>query len=245
MFKKIMSFIKGFVILNILWYIGSLIMNSRIIPSPEKIYMHIPELFNDGFYVHIIASLYRVIMGLLISFVVGTLIGLVMGYSKKINKLLNPLIYFTYPIPKTALLPVVMTIYGLGDGSKITIIVLITVFQVIVSVRDAVVNIDPKIHNPLISLGATRFQLFYHITFPAILSEVLTNIRLSVGTAFSVLFFAEAYGTKFGLGYFIQDAWTRINYIDMYSGIVVLSLLGLLIFLLIDFVESSLCKWKA
>ena len=173
--------------------------------------MHIPELFNDGFYVHIIASLYRVIIGLLISFVVGTLIGLIMGYSKKINKLLNPLIYFTYPIPKTALLPVVMTIYGLGDGSKIIIIVLITVFQVIVSVRDAVVN----------------------------------NIRLSVGTAFSVLFFAEAYGTKFGLGYFIQDAWTRINYIDMYSGIVVLSLLGLLIFLLIDFVESSLCKWKA
>ena len=108
MFKKIMSFIKGFVILNILWYIGFLIMNSRIIPSPEKIYMHIPELFNDGFYVHIIASLYRVIIGLLISFVVGTLIGLVMGYSKKINKLLNPLIYFTYPIPKTALLPVVI-----------------------------------------------------------------------------------------------------------------------------------------
>ena len=172
MFKKIMSFIKGFVILNILWYIGFLIMNSRIIPSPEKIYMHIPELFNAGFYVHIIASLYRVIIGLLISFVVGTLIGLVMGYSKKINKLLNPLIYFTYPIPKTALLPVVMTIYGLGDGSKITIIVLITVFQVIVSVRDAVVNIDPKTYNPLISLGATRFKLFYHITFPAILSEV-------------------------------------------------------------------------
>ena len=245
MFKKIMSFIKGFIVLNVLWYIGAIIMNSRIMPTPDKIYMHLPKLFEDGFYVHIVASLYRILIGLLISFVIGTLVGLLMGYSKKANRILNPLIYFTYPIPKTALLPVIMTLYGLGDGSKIAIIVLITVFQVIVSVRDSVINIDPKIYNPLISLGASRVQLFYHVTFPAILGEILTNIRLSVGTAFSVLFFAEAYGTKVGLGYFIQDAWTRINYIDMYSGIVVLSLLGLFIFIIIDLIEDLLCKWKA
>ncbi|MEG1003197.1 ABC transporter permease [Clostridium sp.] len=245
MFKKIMSFIKGFIVLNVLWYIGAIIMNSRIMPTPDKIYMHLPKLFEDGFYVHIVASLYRILIGLLISFIIGTLFGLLMGYSKKANRILNPLIYFTYPIPKTALLPVIMTLYGLGDGSKIAIIVLITVFQVIVSVRDSVINIDPKIYNPLISLGASRVQLFYHVTFPAILGEILTNIRLSVGTAFSVLFFAEAYGTKVGLGYFIQDAWTRINYTDMYSGIVVLSLLGLFIFILIDLIEDLLCKWKA
>ena len=245
MFKKIMSFIKGFIVLNVLWYIGAIIMNSRIMPTPDKIYMHLPKLFEEGFYVHIVASLYRILIGLLISFIIGTLIGLLMGYSKKANRILNPLIYFTYPIPKTALLPVIMTLYGLGDGSKIAIIVLITVFQVIVSVRDAVINIDPKIYNPLISLGASKMQLFYHVTFPAILGEILTNIRLSVGTAFSVLFFAEAYGTKVGLGYFIQDAWTRINYIEMYSGIVVLSLLGLFIFIIIDLIEDLLCKWKA
>ena len=167
-----------------------------------------------------------------------------MGYFKSVNRLLNPLVYFTYPIPKTALLPVVMTLYGLGDGSKITIIVLITVFQVIVSVRDAVINLDKSNYNSLISLGASRLQLFYHVTFPAILSEILTNIRLSVGTAFSILFFAEAYGTSYGVGYFIQDAWSRINYIDMYSGIVVLSLLGLILFIIIDYVEQLTCKWK-
>ena len=137
-----------------------------------------------------------------------------------------------------------MTIYGLGDNSKITIIVLITVFQMIVSVRDAVLNVSKENYNPLISLGASRLQLFYHVTFPAILPEVLTSIRLSIGTAFSVLFFVEAYGTNQGIGYFIQDAWSRINYIDMYSGILMLSLTGVFLFLLIDWVEYSLCRWK-
>ena len=242
--KKLWNFFKGFIILNVLWYIAAIMMDSRVLPTPDKIYLHLPKLFANNFYVHIIASVYRVIVGLLISFIVGVTIGLLMGYSKKINKLLNPLVYFAYPIPKTALLPVVMTLYGLQDGSKITIIVLITVFQVIVSVRDAVINVDKINYNPLISLGASRLQLFIHVTFPAILSEILTNIRLSIGTAFSVLFFTEAYGTSLGLGYFIQDAWSRINYIDMYSGIVVLSLVGLVIFILLDGLESWACRWK-
>lgn len=242
--EKVWSFLKGFIILNLIWLIGALIMDSRILPTPDKIYAHLPTLFENGFYVHVLASLYRIFIGLLISFAIGLMVGLMMGYSKSMNKLLNPLVYFIYPVPKTALLPIVMTLYGLGDGSKIMIIVLITVFQVIVSVRDAVLNVDKENYNPLISLGANRLQLFIHVTFPAILSEVLTNIRLSIGTAFSVLFFAEAYGTKQGLGYFIQDAWSRINYIDMYSGILILSLVGLLLFIFIDYIEGLCCRWK-
>ena len=214
--NKLWTFSKGFILLNILWYIFSLMMNSRILPSPIKIYANLPNLLKDDFYLHINASLYRVGIGLLISFVIGISIGLIMGYSDKMNKLLNPLIYLTYPIPKMALLPIVMTLFGLGDGSKITMIVLITVFPIIVSVRDSVINVSKENYNMLLSLGAKRLDLFYHVTFPSILPEILTNIRLSIGTAFSILFFSEAYGTNKGVGYFIQDAWSRINYIDLY-----------------------------
>lgn len=243
--NKITVFIKGFIILNILWYVFSLIMNSRILPNPYDIYIHLPEILKSNFYLHINASLYRVGCGILISFAIGIPIGIIMGYSRKLNELLNPLVYFTYPIPKMALLPVVMTIYGLGDGSKITMIILITVFQVVVSVRDAVVNVSKENYNLLLSLGASKIQLFYNVTLPAILPEILTNIRLCIGTAFSILFFSEAYGTSVGVGYFIQDAWSRINYIDMYSGIIILSFLGLILFILIDFIESIVCIWKS
>lgn len=243
-FKKLFNFIEGFIILNIVWYILSLIMNSRILPSPLKIYGNMPNLIKDDLKVHIFASLYRVGMGLLISFIIGIAIGLIMGYSDKINKLLNPLIYFSYPIPKMALLPIVMTLFGLGDASKITMIVLITVFQIIVSVRDSVVNVSKENYNMLISLGASKVQLFYHVTLPSIVPDILTNIRLSIGTSFSILFFSEAYGTSKGVGYLIQDSWSRIDYIDLYSGILILSILGLMLFITLDVIESVVCEWK-
>ena len=242
--NKLWTFSKGFILLNILWYIFSLMMNSRILPSPIKIYANLPNLLKDDFYLHINASLYRVGIGLLISFVIGISIGLIMGYSDNMNKLLNPLIYLTYPIPKMALLPIVMTLFGLGDGSKITMIVLITVFQIIVLVRDSVINISKENYNMLVSLGAKRLELFYHVTLPSILPDILSNIRLSIGTSFSILFFAEGYGTSVGVGYFIQDAWSRINYIDLYSGILILSILGLVLFLFIDGIENVVCRWK-
>lgn len=243
-FKKLFSFIEGFIILNVVWYILALIMNSRILPSPLKIYENMPNLIKDDLSIHIFASLYRVGMGLLIAFIIGIAIGLIMGYSDKTNKLLNPLIYFSYPVPKMALLPIVMTLFGLGDVSKITMIVLITVFPIIVSVRDSVINVGKENYNMLISLGASKVQLFYHVTLPSIVPDILTNIRLSIGTAFSILFFSEAYGTSKGVGYFIQDAWSRINYIDLYSGILILSILGLILFLILDVIESVVCEWK-
>lgn len=243
-FNKLSSFIQGFIILNVVWYALSLLMNSRILPNPLKIYANMTNLIKDDLKIHIFASLYRVGIGLLIAFIIGITIGLIMGYSEKVNKLLNPLIYFSYPIPKMALLPIVMTLFGLGDGSKITMIALITVFQIIVSVRDSVINVSKEDYNMLISLGASKIQLFFHVTLPSIVPDILTNIRLSLGTAFSILFFSEAYGTSKGVGYFIQDAWSRIDYIDLYSGIFILSILGLILFLLLDVIENIVCEWK-
>ena len=174
-FKKMWNLAKGFILFNFIWYLLALIMNSRVLPTPDKIYVHLPTLLQNGFEVHIIASLYRLFLGMFISFLIGTIIGLLMGYFPSMNKLFNPLVYFVYPVPKTALLPVVMTIYGLGDNSKIMIIVLITVFQMIVSVRDAVINVSKENYHSLISLGASSLQLFYHVTFPAISNRTLNE----------------------------------------------------------------------
>jgi NitT/TauT family transport system permease protein len=242
--QKIKIFIQGFLMFNVLWYIIALAANTRVLPKPTVVYISLNKLYGEKLYLHIGASLYRVAAGLAISLMIGISIGLLMAYSKKWNKLLNPLVYFTYPIPKTALLPAVMLLFGLGDISKITIIVLIVVFQVIVSVRDSVLNISPEVYNPMRSLGASRLQKFRHITVPAILPELLTNIRLSVGTSLSILFFTEGYGTQYGIGYYILDAWTRIDYIGMYAGILVISLLGFALFISIDILEEIVCKWK-
>jgi NitT/TauT family transport system permease protein len=229
--KRLLVFIQGFVMLNVLWYVLASIVNMRVLPKPTDIYFNFSRLYEDKLYIHVLASLGRIVSGLGISLILGISLGLLMAYSKLWNKILNPLVYFTYPVPKTALLPVVMLLFGLGNKSKIIIIVLIVVFQVIVSSRDALLNISPEIYNPVKSLGASRLQVFRHVTLPAILPELLTNLRLSIGTALSILFFTEGYGTHYGIGYYILDAWTRIDYIAMYAGIVLISLLGFVLFI--------------
>lgn len=242
---KIKLFLQGFFMINILWYLLAIIVDMRVLPTPFAVYENLNNLYDNRLHIHIIASLYRVILGVGISLVLGVFIGLIMAYSKTWNKVLNPLVYFTYPVPKTALLPVAMLLFGLGDTSKVLLIVLILIFQVIIAVRDAVLNISQETYNPIRSLGASKLQIFRYITIPSILPAMLTNLRLSIGTALSILFFAEGYGTQLGIGYYILDAWTRIDYLGMYAGIIAISLLGFVLFVLIDLLEEAACKWKA
>lgn len=119
----------------------------------------------------------------------------------------------------------------------------IVVFQVIVSLRDAVKGIPENMYYSIYSLGGSWFQILKEIIIPASLINILTSIRVALGTAISVLFFTETFGTEYGIGYFIMDSWTRVNYIDMYSGIIVLSLMGIILFSTIDFLGIIFCRW--
>lgn len=238
------TLVKGFVLFMLLWQVGAWCVNSPVLPGPLAVFLTLDDVFAGGGGRHLWASCLRLFKGIGLSLVVGTAIGLSMGSFQRVNKLLNPLIYFTYPIPKTALLPVIMILFGLGDASKVTLIVLITVFQVIVAVRDAVAAIPDTYYLPLISLGASRLQRFYHVTVMCILPDLLTALRLSVGTSLSILFFAENFGTTAGLGYYIQDMWNRMNYNAMFGGIFLLAALGFVLFMSIDLLERALTRWQ-
>jgi NitT/TauT family transport system permease protein len=136
-----------------------------------------------------------------------------------------------------------MLLLGIGEAAKITMIVLILVFQLIVSIRDAASHIPREDFHVLISLGASKRQMLRWITLPAILPETLTAIRVAIGTAASVLFFTETFGTDKGMGFYIVDSWMRLAYKEMYTGILCLSLLGLILFFTIDILEKRVCKW--
>jgi len=242
--KQFQIFIQGFFLLNLIWLIASVLMDTTVIPNPLIVYKNFGNVFINKIYIHILYSLKRIGIGLALSLAVGIPTGILMAYSKIANKILYPLIYFSYPIPKTALLPIAMLVLGMRDGSKIAIMFLVIVFQVIVSVRDSVNNIDNTMYQVIKSAGANRWQIIYHVTLPAILPQLLTSIRISIGAAVSILFFVEGYGTKFGMGYYILDAWSKINYINMYIGIIVISMVGFLLFVSIDFISEKLCKWS-
>ena len=236
--------LKGFVFFVVLWHLSSILVNSPALPTPLSVFRLLPELLSTSLPKHIQASAMRLFKGIGIATLVGFAIGLMMGKSKQLNRVLNPLIYFTYPIPKTALLPVFMILFGLGDGSKVMLITVITVFQIIVTVRDATLAIPESTYIPLRSLGASPLQTFIHVTWMSVLPDLLTSIRLAVGTGLSILFFAENFGTNVGLGYYIQDMWNRMNYPAMYAGIFTLALMGFTLFVAIDYLEHVATRWK-
>lgn len=241
--NKLYLFFMGFLLINLIWYVGYLAAHTTVIPNPITVYQNFGKVFQNNILIHILYSLKRIGIGLSLSILIGAPVGILMAYSERANRILYPLVYFSYPIPKTALLPIAMLLWGMRDGSKIIIIFLIIVFQVIVAVRDSVRNIDPSFYLVTVSAGASRRQIVWHITLPAILPELLTSLRVSLGTAVSVLFFVEAYGTRYGMGYYIIDAWSRIDYIGMYSGIIVISIVGFTLFAAVDFLSEKLCPW--
>lgn len=242
--RRIAHFIAAIAILVVLWEALSDILCIPFIPSPLSIWLNLCSNFAQQISVHAAWSLFRIIAGVMISVIIGLPVGLCAGYYKKFGSIIKPIIYLTYPVPKIALLPVVMLIFGLDESSKIVIIVLIVMFQVIITLRDAAQSIPKETFYSLISLGANSRMIFAKIIIPACVPALLTSVRVSLGTALSVLFFTETFGTQYGLGYYIMDSWMRVDYTDMFSGIVALSLLGLILFIIIDCLESFFCRWK-
>ena len=244
MLDKIKSFIYGFLLVHGLWLFGTHFINDRLFPSPFIVYANMDIAFMTDMVEHIRHSLWRLFAGLSISIILGLVLGLLMAQSKIAGKILNPFIYFTYPIPKMTFLPVVMVMLGLGNNTIITMIVLIIVFQIIVNVRDGINSIPVENYHILRVLGANRWQLFKDVTFPAALSQILSSTRVALGTATAILFITETHGTRHGMGFYIMNASNRIDYVDMFSGIIVLSFVAFVLFLIIDALDAVFLKWQ-
>ncbi|MCX7839565.1 MAG: ABC transporter permease [Anaerolineae bacterium] len=230
--------------LGVAWQIVAVILNRDILPTPlevlDALFVQVPR----GLAWHFVVSAWRVVASIALAVIVATPAGLVLGQYPRVNRFFAPVIYLTYPIPKIVFLPIVILFLGIGDASKIAIIFLILFFQVLVVVRDASASIRPELLYSVRSLGAGRRALLRFVYLPATLPAVLTAVRVSIGTAIAVLFFTESFATSAGLGYYvIVDTFQRIAYVEMYAGIVAMSILGLALYFVVDFLERKLCPY--
>jgi len=233
------------VFLLLLWQILAMLLDQPILPSPLQVFLAlVQELQHGDLALHFLTSLWRVMASLIISILLAVPAGLVLGQSPVLNRIFSPIIYLTYPIPKVVLVPVVLLFLGIGDLAKIVIIFLILFFQVLVLVRDQASGLRPELIQSVRSLGAGRRALFRYVYLPASLPAILTGIRQSIGTAVAVLYVAELFATRYGLGYYIYySGSTLLNYPAMYAGVVAMSLLGALLYIATDWLERILCPW--
>jgi ABC-type nitrate/sulfonate/bicarbonate transport system permease component len=230
--------------LFVAWEILALLLNREILPTPTAVLSAFIVQLPRGLAWHFVVSAWRVVASIVLSVVLATPAGLVLGQYPRVNRFFAPLIYLTYPIPKIVLLPIVILFLGIGDASKIAIIFLILFFQVLVVVRDASAALRSELLYSVRSLGAGRRALLRFVYLPATLPAVLTAVRVSIGTAIAVLFFTESFATNAGLGYYvIVDTFQRIAFPEMYAGVVAMSLLGLALYFVVDYLERTLCPY--
>lgn len=239
------DYLWGVLVLLGLWQLGAWIGGENAISSP---WVTFRTLFYEAgatrFWGHIGASSFRIIAALIISFIAGVPLGLYLGSNNRADRIAKPLIYLTYPVPKIVFLPLALLIFGLGDLSKIMMLSLILFFQLLITTRDAARNVSRSAKHALRSLGGNRLDLFAHVIWPATLPAVFTALRIATGTVVAVLFFVESLGTRYGMGFYILDAWGRADIPQIYVGIVVLALMGVILYETFDILEKVYCRWS-
>jgi NitT/TauT family transport system permease protein len=225
------------------WYVMAFFFRTPILPYPHAVFSSLSPAMKKGLGVHFGVSGYRILLSLLLALITAMPFGLYLGRRKRIDELVSPMIYLLYPIPKIVFLPLILLLFGLGDLSKIFIIFVIVFFQILVTTRDAAKGIDEEQILSVLSLGARPKQIFIHTIFPACLPKILTSLRISIGTAIAVLFFVESFATENGLGFFILDAWSTLDYLSMYTGIMGMGVLGVIFYEVVDRIERKYCRW--
>ncbi len=231
--------------LLVVWQALAWLVHRPILPQPWIVLLTFTDELPHALGADFLASLWRVLASMALSVALAVPAGLLLGQSKRLDRIFAPVIYILFPIPKVVLVPVVLLFLGVGDLPKIVIIFMILFFQILVLVRDQAAGIRPELLHSVRSLGAGRRALFRFVYLPASLPAILTALRQSVGTAVAVLYIAELFATQRGLGYYIYlNGSTLLNYPKMYAGVLAMSLLGLGLYFAVDWLHQRLCPWQ-
>ncbi len=225
------------------WQLLSMVLQTTAFPTPVKALNSFTALFISDIIPHLQVSLYRVGVSLVIAAILGVPLGLFLGKNKRADELSASFLYLTFPIPKVVFLPIFLILLGIGNLSKIVMITLIVFYQILVTTRDAARNVQHEYVLSVQSLKSSPWELYRHVYFPACLPNILTSLKLGLGTAMAVLFLVETYATREGIGYFIMNSWSSLAYDKMFAGIIAMSLMGFLIYLLLDTCEKVFCAW--
>lgn len=239
MFKK---HFYGNLMIIIIWYILSLIVGTRLVPFPHQVVSNIIINFSD-LLPHLLVTIRRLVIGFAIALSIGVSLGVLMGLHKKVDNVLSPLVYCMNPIPKSALTPVFLIIFGMNDIGRVMIIIFIIIFPMIISVKDAVVQIPDEYFIIARTLDLSKSEFYFKIIGRSIMPNLLSTIKVTVAIAIAVLYFVEQIGSNIGLGYYIATN-NGINNVKMYSGIVLLSLIGYIVVVIMDLLIAKKCNWK-
>jgi len=235
--RSVAIYLLGFASLFLIWHVASTwLLSSVLFPPPWKVVLKAIELAQDGtLWEQASASLGRIAAGFAGGSLIGIPLGLAIGSFRFVRRLLEPYTEFLRFIPATALITVAVIWFGIGEGSKIFLIIYTTVFIVILNTAAGVSAVAPNKIRAARSLGASPAQVFFFVALPATVPYILTGMRLAMANSFVTIVAAELVAANNGLGRMIWDSRMYMLVDQIFVALLVLGLLG--------FTADRLFRW--
>lgn len=221
------------------------LLDARFFPTPSSVLASLFAMAQSGtLWVDLKVSLGRILAGFLLGGIPGIILGIAMGLNRWVRAIFNPVVAALYPIPKTAILPLVMLIFGIGEASKIVLVAISVFFVLLINAMAGVIQIDPIYLDVGRNLKITRLQFFRTIALPGSLPVILAGIKLGLGISLIVIVSAEMLAANAGIGFMIWQSWQLLEVERMYAGLLVISALGLIFSWTLDEIERFVIPWK-
>ncbi|MEE2745900.1 MAG: ABC transporter permease [Pseudomonadota bacterium] len=236
-----------FLVLLVSWYFGSTfgIISKLVLPNPAEDFVAFHDLYVTGdLYLHVGSSLKRLILGWTLGTIIGIILGFAIGLFSLVRAGLAPIVAAIFPVPKIALLPLFIIWFGIGELSKVNLILFGTLFPTIIATYGAIDNVDRSLIRMGQSFNLSWFSITRKIVFPASLPAILSNMRITAAIAIILIVAAELIAAEKGIGAYIQMAGSLFAIDRLLAGIIILSCLGLIANWLIGFTERKLLKWR-
>jgi NitT/TauT family transport system permease protein len=241
--RRVAGYVAAVALIALVWWGLADLIGSPALPTPGPavlaLWQALPQVAP-----HFVTSLLRILAAMAIGVVLAMPLGLWIGRSAGAGWIGTPLVHLLYPIPKVVFLPVLLVLLGLDNAPKVVLIALTIFFQTLLSVRDAVHVIPAPYLASVRAFGASRWQVLWHVVLPASLPALFTSLRISVGTSIAILFLAESIAGNSGIGYYVVQMWSMLDYSAMFAGIIAMALMGVLLYEALALVEHVVLRWQ-
>ena len=242
------SRVPGVIVIALLlgvWQLSALyVVKTPTWPPVTLIFQAWFENLVDGtLFGHMLATLWRQMLGYWLAAVLGISMGLAMGYYRPLYNLFEPLVEVLRPIPGPAYLPILVLFVGIGNEMKVVLILLASFFPILLNTYSGVRAIDRVQFDTARTLGLTTFQTFRELVLPAASPQILTGMRISLAISLILAVLGEMIVSNDGLGYFTLLAQRTFKIPDMYAGIFTLAVFGYLLNRLFLAFEARIVRW--
>ncbi len=225
--------LTGVAVALLLWqfFTSTLFLNEQFSRSfsPGNTFVELFHFVSDGAFTrHAVPSLSRVAVGLVFAIALGIPVGILIGYFSKLNLLTNTVFQFIRMTSPLAWMPIAIIIFGVGNKPVYFLITMAAVWPIIINTAHGVRNVNPLWIKVVRMLGGEHREVLRRAVIPAIIPDMLTGLRISLGISWIILVPAEMLGVSSGLGYYILDTRDRFNYGELIAVILVVGFFGFL-----------------